>query len=218
VLDVHGQARAISGALEDPSPLVSMIAARALARPELTRYAPVILGSIHRFEGWSPRFLSSMLASMGKGAAPILRDTLAQRQLAVEQRTVAADALRRLGDVDAAAVALAVLEEPIHRDLHCSTLRLLGAVGQAEHAEAIRRLTGADDPVVRAQAVRALGRIGDGQDAASLREAANDRSPWVVIHALRGLREVGRDDMVEELSHSEHASAGFARQVLAEAV
>lgn len=218
VLDMAGHAQVIAGALEDESPLVCMIAARALARPEQVSYAPMVLASIHRFDSWSPRFLSSMLAAMGMGAAPMLRATLADRKLPISQRTVAADALRKLADVGAAIPALGVLREPSDRDLHCATLRLLGTIGQPEHASELRRLTASSDAVVRAQAVRALGRLGDVQDAESLRTAVDDASPWVVIHALRGLREVGRGDVVEDLSSSVHSRAGVARQVLAEAV
>jgi HEAT repeat protein len=218
VLDLAGQARTIARALEDPSPLVTMVAARALARPEQVSYAPLVLASLHRFDNWSPRFLSSMLASMGSDAAPILRTTLADRSLPIGQRTVAADALRKLADPDATDVAVDVLREPVNRDLHCAALRLIAEVGQPDCSPALRPLTTSADPVVRAQAIGALGRLGDAGDADSMRLAVDDDSPWVVIQALRGLRDVGRDDVVEELSLSVHARAAVARQVLAEAV
>ena len=218
VLDFDTHADAIREALKDPSPLVSMIAMRALARPEQAEHLDAMLACIHRFESWSPRFLSSTLATMGTSAAPSLRDTLADSALKTATRTLAADALRKLGDPDAADVAVAVLAEETDRDLHSSVLRLLRKVGRAEHLPAVRRQINSEDAVVRAQAVRTLGRLGQEADVASLREAVEDGSPWTVIHAMRGLREVGRDDILKRLSTSTHARADVAQQVLTEAV
>jgi len=56
--------------LDDPSPLVSMVAARYLARPEHSELAPALMKHLHRFHGWDRRFLASMLATMGPEVSP----------------------------------------------------------------------------------------------------------------------------------------------------
>lgn len=68
-------------ALDDPSPLVAMVAARALARRESPDFAGAILQRLHRFDQWRPSFLASMLAAMGPAVAPTLRLALADEQL-----------------------------------------------------------------------------------------------------------------------------------------
>lgn len=218
VLNFADHAFTIRQALNDPSPLVAMVAARALARPGEARNVGLVLSRLHRFDRWSPRYLSSMLAGMGPDAAPKLRSALADRDADPDRRRIAADALRKLGDVDAASIATDVLQEPIDRDLHCAALRLLGLLGRPQDAPAIRALTTVEDEVVRGQAIRALGQIGGEADVDSLRQAVDDASPWVGLHAIRGLREVGRTDLVETLGASNHVRAPAARQVLAEAI
>ncbi len=60
-------------ALDDPSPLVAMVAARALARERDPRYVAPLLRRIPRFRTWRDSALASMLAGMGPGAAAPLR-------------------------------------------------------------------------------------------------------------------------------------------------
>ncbi|MCF6237305.1 MAG: HEAT repeat domain-containing protein, partial [Candidatus Marinimicrobia bacterium] len=52
---------AIKSALKDPSPIVTMSAARALVRPEYPQHCKVILPVLSMFDQWSMNFLSSML-------------------------------------------------------------------------------------------------------------------------------------------------------------
>ena len=80
----------IERSLADPSPLVSMVAARSLARRESPDFAVSILAHLHRFGHWRPSFLASMLASVGPAVAPALRKVLADPAFDLKARGLAA--------------------------------------------------------------------------------------------------------------------------------
>lgn len=63
----------IGEVLADPSPLVSMVAARVVASRRRVDLASDVLAQLDRFGMWSEAFLASMLASMGTDIAPDLR-------------------------------------------------------------------------------------------------------------------------------------------------
>jgi len=184
-------AATVRAALDDPSPLVAMTAARALARTGRAEHAPAILDRLARFRDWSPAFLASLLATMGAGAAPALRALLADPGRAPGDRAVAAEALRIMHDLPAAEAARAAVAAGTDSDLSAAALRLLAAVGGAADAPAVRAACRSGDPVVRAQAVAALGAIGGAPDCATLAAALDDASPWVVLHAVRSLKALG---------------------------
>ncbi len=188
VLAFEQHASSILKALDDPSPLVAMTAARALAREDGARYGEAVMARLSRFQDWSPKFLTSMLASMGPGGAPVLRAGLSNASLAPALRAVCADALGQLRDHAAAATAATVAEAEVDADVLAACLRLLRRVGGPAQLPTIRRLTEAPDDGVRAQAIGALSRVGGPEDAGLLRQALTDTSPWVVMQAERGLR------------------------------
>ncbi len=201
-------------ALDDPSPLVAMVAARALARRESPDFAGAILRRLHRFDQWRPSFLASMLAAMGPSVAPTLRLALADEQFSSRTRGVAADALRELHDYEAADVAAAMLSRTRERDLLASTLNLLAHVGRAEHLPAIREHAGAPDLIVRARAIAALGFIGAAEDVPVIVEAFYDPSPWVALRAAEALRDAHATDALTALARPGAPRAELARQLL----
>ncbi len=207
---------ALLAALDDPSPLVAMIAARTLARQEYPQRTEAVLARLHRFESWSPPFLTSLLAAMGPTAIPALRRTLADHGRSPRVRAVTADALRHLNDLAAADLADQILRTHPHRDLAAAILRLLGHVGRPEHLPSIRPWRQSPDAIVRAHAVEALGRLGSTDDLQYLREAFEDPSPWVALHAARGITRLGDLHHLQATAASNHPRAALARQVLTE--
>lgn len=202
--------------LDDPSPLVSMVAARYLARKEFPQYSIHVLNHLDRFEGWNRRFFASMLAAMGPEVSPRLRDGLENEETASWLRSVYAEALWMQADplsADIAASALATAED---RDLLAALLRLIASVGYQDHLEAVRRHCSSTDVVVRAQALHALGLLGDEREIPILREAMYDGSPWTALHAARGVKEAGGADVLKEIAESDHPNAKLAGQVLYE--
>ncbi|MBI2191095.1 MAG: HEAT repeat domain-containing protein [Planctomycetes bacterium] len=215
-LDLQTYAAEVVGALKDPSPLVAMVAARALARREHPQFVVAVLDQLHRFDNWSTSFLASMLAAVGPDASPHLRGMLPDRGVPVRVRVVAAETLARLHDVGAADGAARLLAEEGDRDLLAAALRLLGQVGRPVHVPPVRVLCASPDFVVRSCAVEILGQLGTPEDASLLGAAMDDPSLWVARHAARALQKIGGDGALEALAASNHPRAALAREVLAQ--
>jgi HEAT repeat protein len=216
LLGLPDHAPMVVAALDDPSPLVAMVAARSLAHEETPEYAPDVLARLSRFQGWNRRFLASMLAAMGPLVSATLRGGLANSTEDPGARAVLADALLLQGDPLAGDVAAAVLETTEDRELLVAALRLLHAVGRTQHAAAVRRYLAAPDEIVRAQALRALGAVGTESDVPTLLDAMADTSPWVSLSAARGALDAGAEALVADRAASEGPTGAVARQALAE--
>jgi HEAT repeat protein len=214
VLGADAYRGAVRRALDDPSPLVTMVAARALARGRDPKLAAAILQRLQHFDEWNPRFLASMLAAMGASAAPPLCDTLADPTRPAAVRTVAADALCAMRDLAAADVAAAVLDSTTDREIAAACLRLLATLGRPDHLPRIRPVLASEDAVLRAVATKALANLGSSDAHEELRDALDDPSPWVALEAAHGLMETGGEHLLEELAASDHPRAVLARQVL----
>lgn len=208
--------REVLAGLDDPSPLVSMVAARYLARPEYPQYAGAIMKHLHRFGGWNRRFLASMLATMGAEVSPVLRDGLVDEDQRAWLRVVYAEALRMQADARAADAAVDALARTDDRDLAASLLRLLAQVGRPEHIDVVRAHCDSDDEIIRAQAFRALGVLGDTTELPFLFAGMDDPSAWAALHAARGVRHAGGAEMLEEIARSDGLQARLAGQVLFE--
>ncbi|MDH3496428.1 MAG: HEAT repeat domain-containing protein, partial [Gemmatimonadota bacterium] len=105
------------GALEDPAPLVVVIAAEALARDYAPEHAPALLDRLARLELWTVRFLVSMLQRMGPESAWIFRDALADAARPVRLRTIAANVLAVFNDLPAGDIAAHALDGADDTDL-----------------------------------------------------------------------------------------------------
>jgi HEAT repeat protein len=206
----------VIAALDDPSPLVAMVAARALAKEEEPRYAEPLLAKVHRFGDWNRPYLASMLAAMGPQVAPGLRRALADGHSKPWTRAVMAEALRLQGDFEAGDVAAEVLKTAEERDLVVAVLRLLADVGRPAHLPSLRALVTSHDGVVRAQALRALGRLGGEGDLPALVNALDDEFTWAALYAARGVRESGGRGILLDAAASESRRGRLALQVLEE--
>lgn len=215
MLGLPDHAQRVMAALDDPSDLVAMVAARALARQESPEYARAVLARLHRFNGWNQRFLASMLASMGPEVGAALRAGLADARRDPRSRAVLADALQIQDDLAAGDVAAHTLTTTTDRELLIASLRLLQDVGRPEHAGAVRAHARSQDPVIRAQALRALGAVGDASDIPQLVESMQDTSPWAALGAAEGVLAAGGADVLAEIASSGDRVGVLARQVLA---
>ena len=215
MLGLPEHAPRVMAALDDPSTLVAMVAARALAQGESPEYAQAVLARLHRFKGWDRRFLASMLAAMGPGVGQSLRDGLADVRADPRSRAVLADALQIQGDPAAGDVAADMLRTTTDRELLAASLRLLRDVGRPEHAEAVRAHARSGDPVIRAHALRALGAVGGESDIPQLVESMRDSSPWAALNAAKGVLAAGGADVLTEIASSGDQVGVLARQALA---
>ena len=208
---------AVVEALDDPSPLVAMVAARALTKEENPRYAPFVLAKVHRFGDWNRPYLASMLAEMGPELTEGLRRGLADERAEPWTRSVMAEALRLQKDFLAGDVAAQVAATTENKDLLVDVLRLLSEVGRPEHLPVIRPKATDQDAAVRALALKALGRLGGPEDVPMLLEALDDEFTWAALYAARGVRESGgRHLLQEEATGANVRRARLAAQVLSE--
>ena len=208
---------AVIKALDDPSPLVAMVAARALTKQENPRYAPFVLAKVHRFSDWNRLYLASMLASMGPELSEGLRRALADERAEPWARSVMAEALRLQKDFQAGDVAAHVAATTGDTDLLVAVLRLLSEVGRPEHLPVIRPKAASPDPAVRALALKAIGRLGGPEDVPMLLEALDDEFTWAALYAARGVRESGGRHLLQrEASGPDDRRSRLAAQVLSE--
>jgi HEAT repeat protein len=203
-------------ALDDPSPLVSMIGARTLVKMGSAEAVDAVLDRLHRYAAWSDNYLASMFVSAGSAALEPLRKRLASGELPDRSTAVALRTLRLLGDPTAVSPALAALGENASVSTRVAALGVLAKLGSGEHAAAARQAARAPEDAVRSHALSALGRLGGGADVPLLLEGLRNSSPWVARHAADGLVHLGAFDELARFAESGHENALHARQALAE--
>lgn len=207
----------VVAALDDESPTVAMVTARALASKEHPQYAAEILRRIHRFRQWNPLYLASLFSGMGTAVVPALRSIYADPGADAVVRRVAAAALHDLDDIDSADTAHAIVLHEDDAELVAASLRLLARVGRPEHADVARGALENLNPLIRLRAAEALGELGAQHDLLRLRAAIDDESAWVAMAAARGLVRARGTDLLESLRDENSPRGSLAREVLAEA-
>jgi len=216
LLGLRQHAADVIAALDDPSPLVAMTAARELTRRGQADFANAVLARLSRFRDWSPEYLATMLAAIGPDAAAPLRAIFGAETELLSVRVVAGDALRLLNNVEASGLAESIATRDTNRELTSVALRLLRACGGPQHAHVARAMSTHADSVVRMHACAALGTLGDAQDIPRLAAALDDPSVWVAWRAAHALLAVGGRAVLERTADSVHPRADLARETLAE--
>jgi HEAT repeat protein len=206
----------VAAALDDPSPNVSVIAARGLFREGMEPHFPAVLQELPRFAHLNRHFLSSMLARGGAGAAPLLREIFASPYRSGQVRAIVADSLTLLNDLDAVPVAIDHLRTAKDREVVAASLRLVRHLGHTEHVAFVRPLVASPDAIIRAAAAGALGALGGHEEVALLQDALDDDHYWVSLQAARGLMALGDIETLRRLAESTGAWAVLAQQVLSE--
>jgi HEAT repeat protein len=202
--------------LDDPSPLVSIIAAQSLSEHGRLEFFPSILQQLHRYSDWHPAFLAGLLSDAGADAAPLLRTALGEGSRPGWERGIIAQALRNIRDLDSADVAAKVLDETDDPDLLVPCLRLVAELGEGRHRDAlIPHLESLHFPV-RSYALRALRTLRVSEDLPLFLRALEDESPWVAMEAARGMRDLGATAHLQALALSDEPRSALALQVMAE--
>lgn len=203
----------IAGALEDPVPLVAMLAARSLAENHASEYLELLLRHLDRFKAWSPGYLTSMLVEIAKPEPELLRKALSE-DYPVWIRTVTLRALAELNDLQSLPLAAELLRSDADPELQAAALDLLGRLGYGEHKQLVRHKCRSPHFVIRLHAVKALIRLGDGEDQLLFTQLLEDDSQWIAFQAAQGLKAIEAVDTLEQLAESEHPRAELAEQVL----
>lgn len=184
---------AIAASLDDPSQLVSLVAARALCQPNGAEWIAEVLVRLHRYASWSHALTSSMLANVGMDAAPQMRAFAADERHPARDRAAVIRALELLRDAEAADIAAAQLTDD-DPDLIAACLRLLAVVGRSEHAVAVRPFLADERFFVRAAAITVLGKLGGASDAGMIAALDHGGSPWVAIRSAYALADLHATD------------------------
>lgn len=188
----------IVGFLDDPSTLVSLVAARALAQPNRVQWISSILERLHRYDQWSQALLSSMLANVGSEATPPMRRYLGDDRNKPHARAAVARALELLRDIEAGDVAAQQLATA-DGEVVAACLRLLSVVGRGIHAVGVRPLLNDDRFFIRAAAITTLGKIGVREDADSIVQMVDGDSAWVAIRSAQALSDLHAVDELAAL-------------------
>lgn len=207
--------REIVEALNDNSPLVSMLAARSLAENHSIDHLQPILNKMERFRSWSPSFLISMLVSLAKEQPEILREALLDPHQADWVKTVLMKALTELNDWQALPLAAQCLELDVNRELQAAALQFVAKIGHEGLVEMVRKKCDHPDFVVRLHAVKALASLGSEIDRGLLLHLLRkDDSQWIAYQAAQALKATGSQEVLYAVSVSEHPRAELAREVL----
>ena len=203
--------------LNDPSPLVAMIAARAIISTLHPDKSKAVLSVMNRFQNWSRGYMANLLAMAGPGMSPYLREALEDLNRPDQERVIVADALRFLNDVPSADIVARLLSKGTGRELGATCLRILGSLGGPQHLDVIREQCASEDAIIRVQAIRSLGAHATTEDFKILEKALNDDSSWVALQAARSLRQVAGEAHLKALASEYGDKLNLLQQVMAEA-
>lgn len=203
-------------ALDDTSPLVALVALRALVRRRESQTIDKIVARLDRFRFWNMRTIASLLSEFGPAIVAPLRarvvDPTADRRI----RLIGMTTLQQIGGDMAEDTAVEILEQSTDRGLITGALRILEASGEARNLALLRELADSEDEIVRLRAYAALSAIGAKSEIATLESALDDRNAWVAMRAAEALIRAGRFEALERAATGTSARAALARQVLSE--
>lgn len=203
-------------ALDDPSPLVAMIAARGLIAQKKPEHFTAVIQHIDRFEGWSITYLASMLVALGVEAVPALREAYASVASPPLVRIVAAETLYQLNDFEIVDDVVKTCRHSKNTELVSASLRLLTRIGTDQHLDVVRELAQHEDSIIRINAMHALSKLGNEQDIPLFEKGFNDANSWVAFQAASGMAELNQYEILERIAGSDHPRALIAHQYLNE--
>lgn len=201
-------------ALADPSPLVSTMAARALAENGSIEHLPVILEKMPRFRSWSQNYLVSMLVSLAKEHPEKLREALVLSHQPNWIKTVIIKALTEINDWQTLPLAVQFLQENAHREVQAAALQFLAKIGHEGLLNLIRTKCRDEDFVIRLNAVKALANLGNTEDRELLLQLLQDPSQWIAYQAALALKATQHFDDLLQVALSGHPRAELAKEVL----
>lgn len=203
-------------ALDDPSPLVAIVALRALIRRRAVVAIDAMVSKLDRFRFWNVRTIASILAEIGPRIAPALRAQVIDRDTDMRIRLIGLTTLQEVGGETAVRTALDLLADEDDRSLITGSLRILEASGDPRHLPLLRVMSRSDDEIIRLRAYSALSAIDSTSEVDTLQDAFNDRNSWVAMRAAQALAQAGRMEVLERAAMGTSDRAELARQVLAE--
>ncbi len=172
----------------DPSPTLSMVAARALLDIDASATLPWLVTVMAAREEWPLSRVAIMLKDAGPDLVTLPLITAAEAAVRAEGGGRQVARLLRMMEVAhterVAPVAGSIAREAQDPELIASALHL---VQDPRDLDIVRTHAGHDVWFVRANAVRVLGRMGDATDRPLLLDKLSDGHWWVRYRAARAL-------------------------------
>lgn len=214
ILAPEGHQERMVDALNDESPLVATMAARALADHGSIEYLEPILDKMERFRSWSQNYLVSMLVSLGKAQPEKLREALVLSHQPNWVKTVILKALTEINDWNTLPLAVQFLQEDAHREVQAASLQFLSRIGHDGLLDLIRKKCRHADFVIRLNAVKALANLGTAEDRELMLQLVYDPSQWIAYQAAQALKSAQDFEDLLQLALSDHPRAELAKEVL----
>ncbi|GIE89528.1 HEAT repeat domain-containing protein [Actinoplanes regularis] len=208
---------AIHPLLDDKSPEVRMVAARALGAIGSPASAAPLLAALSRRQ-MPAHLIAFDLSRIGAGAVPALQAALSDAEPSV--RATALNALGLIGSIGSVTAITELLDSESHPDVRLAALTSLGRLGGRSSIAPLRAaLDPARTPGLRAAAARSLGEVGGREAAEVLGTLLADPDYHVAHEAAQGLRRLGVPGRrrLQEIAEGVPAGPGaaHARQALA---
>lgn len=200
-------------ALNDPAPLVTLLAALALSQAQSPAAATAILNQLPRLADWHLGLLSQLLSRMGPDVDPLILNYLEVCEHP-EAQTVCLQVLNTHACTAGVQAAVRLLSDSDQVNVQVAALNLLGQLGQAEHLPLIRSHYSSPYFAVRLAVIRALYRQQHPADQALFQQAFEDSSHWVALQAAQALKAIGQEHVLHEIRFMQHPRAKLANQVL----
>ena len=181
----------IAGALDDPNPDVRLGAALALAQSPDAPSLPVLIEKLRFGTEEHSLLLVSLMADLAERDPGAVAGLLFERDIPVEAKVAAMDALSQSGGEYAPLLAYMATESAGEPDLQPRIFRALGRIGHPAAMQAIMQGLGSAEWPVRASAAEAAGRSGVSDSAPRLAELLGDENWWVRFRAGEALLRLG---------------------------
>jgi HEAT repeat protein len=207
---------AVTRALNDQEVAVSVAAASCLLGQKRVHLISGVMQQFPRYGNWNLHALTTLLTRVGPAALAVIEPVYLDANADMRARIAAAEVMMNLNHFGVADAAAGLLATEKHEAMIVATLQLLGSVGQARHAPAVREFCTHANENLRIHAIRCLRSLGSEEDIALFRNALADPNPWVALQAAHALQELGATDILVALQDSGEERAVLASQVLAE--
>lgn len=208
--DDHDSWNALVRLTADKDGLLSLAAARALARIDAVAAMPVILPRISERDDWSRNYVLAMLTDIG---ADVVSRPLTDAALQVPNEQ--AQRLLQYFSVAQVADAVPVVRAIISRTKNVECLAAcLRVFADVDHLDTVREYLHHPSWQVRVQAVNVLARLGAADDYSCLLPLLSDPEWWVRYRAAKALCSLPGVEMSRIRVLSEKHDDAFARDML----
>jgi HEAT repeat protein len=203
--------------LEDRSPEVRRVAARALGRLGDPAGAVPVFNAALGDRALASRDVAAALVLLDAEATPTLVGIVAEaREPAI--RSIGAEVLGLRGTMEATGLLVGMIGNDPSMEVRIRSARALGRIGSDAAVDPLTAVLSSDVPELRAVAARALGQVGSSRAVPALVDCLGDPTHRVAVNAaesLTGLGDAGHRALSSVAESGDARPAAYAREALA---